>query len=114
MWSIGVVMYYCLFNEHPFAPICSTEYFGYDINSLKEGKYNIYDIDPPLSEEAAAFLSHLLEVDPDKRYSVTKALKDPWFKHNLHDQVKIAANTIEYILPKDDDNEIEGYSPDSI
>lgn len=114
MWSIGVVMYYCLFNQHPFSSIECFEYFEYDINKLFEGKYEIYPTEPPVSEEAAVFLSHLLEVDPDKRYSVAQALEDPWMEQNLYVQVKNNVNIIENELPEEDNNEIEGYSQDSI
>lgn len=114
MWSIGVVMYICLFNSHPFSPFECLDYFDYDINKLLEGKFEIIQTDPPVSEEAAEFLSHLLEVDPDKRYSVTQALEDPWFEQNLYVQVKNNVNIIENELPEDDDNEIEGYSQDSM
>ncbi|KAK2949027.1 putative Calcium/calmodulin-dependent protein kinase type 1 [Blattamonas nauphoetae] len=80
MWSLGVLMYVLLCGFPPF----------YDENDavlfqiIQSGKY---DFPSPyfdsISKEAKDLISHLLVVDPKKRYTAAQAIAHPWFKAKL-------------------------------
>uniref|UniRef100_A0A7S1GW29 cGMP-dependent protein kinase n=2 Tax=Hemiselmis andersenii TaxID=464988 RepID=A0A7S1GW29_HEMAN len=73
MWSLGVVVYMMLCGQPPF--------FGDDNAQIYEqigkGTYE-YPEGVTVSDEAKDFLSHLMEKDPEVRYSAMQALQHTW------------------------------------
>lgn len=74
-WSIGVISYILLCGYPPF----------YDENDAKLYKQIMkgeYEFDSPywddISVSAKEFITHLLQIDPSKRYSCEQALAHPW------------------------------------
>ncbi|XP_043936049.1 calcium/calmodulin-dependent protein kinase type 1D-like [Protopterus annectens] len=74
-WAIGVIAYILLSGYPPF----------YDENesTLFKQILNVeYEFDSPywddISESAKDFIRHMLEKDPERRYSCTQALEHPW------------------------------------
>jgi calcium/calmodulin-dependent protein kinase I len=74
-WSIGVISYILLCGYPPF----------YDENDAKLYKQIMkgeYEFDSPywddISASAKEFITHLLQIDPSKRYSCEQALAHPW------------------------------------
>ncbi|TPX58202.1 hypothetical protein PhCBS80983_g03296 [Powellomyces hirtus] len=79
-WSLGVVLFTMLSGYLPF---------GNDSNPTDLGKrirHADYDFDLPVWEtvsfQAKDLISKLLEVKPEKRFTVTQAMAHPW----IHDQ----------------------------
>jgi calcium-dependent protein kinase len=75
MWSIGVITFMLLSGEKPF--------WGENTDNVREQVMDAdYNFDTPawkgVSMEAKEFISHLLQVDPSKRYTATDALRSPW------------------------------------
>ena len=80
MWAVGVILYLLLCGEYPFvgsakeeigAVICGCRY---NTNHPK-----MVSASPGLRD----FLSKLLMLDPNKRYTAKDSLKHPWIKHAM-------------------------------
>ncbi|KAL1245605.1 Calcium/calmodulin-dependent protein kinase type 1 [Trichinella spiralis] len=75
VWSIGVIAYILLCGYPPF-------YDENDINLFAQIMRGEYEFDSPywdeISESAKDFISHLMCVDPDHRYTCKEALAHPW------------------------------------
>lgn len=76
IWSLGVMLFYCLSGEHPF--------FG-DKNALAAkiviGKYEMTRSGWHLiSKHAKQLVQKILVIDPLKRISISSILHHPWFK----------------------------------
>ncbi|XP_075064749.1 calcium/calmodulin-dependent protein kinase type 1D [Mixophyes fleayi] len=89
-WSIGVIAYILLCGYPPF----------YDENDSKLFEQILkadYEFDSPywddISDSAKDFISHLMEKDPNKRYTCEQALRHPWIAgdtalcKNIHESV---------------------------
>ncbi|XP_013910138.1 PREDICTED: calcium/calmodulin-dependent protein kinase type 1G [Thamnophis sirtalis] len=78
-WSIGVITYILLCGYPPFYEETESKLF----EKIREG---YYEFDSPfwddISESAKDFISHLLEKDPNKRFTCEKALRHPWIDGN--------------------------------
>ncbi|KAG8504397.1 Calcium/calmodulin-dependent protein kinase type 1G [Galemys pyrenaicus] len=78
-WSIGVITYILLCGYPPFYEDSESKLF----EKIKEG---CYEFESPfwddISESAKDFICHLLEKDPEERYSCEKALRHPWIDGN--------------------------------
>ena len=78
LWSLGVILYVILGAYHPFDP------YGEASDSviwsrICSGKWDFDDaIWDSISNEAKDLISHLLCVDPTKRYGADELLKHPW------------------------------------
>lgn len=79
MWALGCVLYTLLCGFPPF--------YDESIQVLTEkvarGQYTF--LSPwwdDISKSAQDLVSHLLTVDPDKRYDITQFLNHPWIKQN--------------------------------
>lgn len=78
-WSIGVITYILLCGYPPFYEETESKLF----EKIKEG---YYEFESPfwddISESAKDFICHLLEKDPEERYTCDKALRHPWIDGN--------------------------------
>ncbi|KHJ41868.1 kinase domain protein [Trichuris suis] len=78
VWSIGVIAYILLCGYPPF-------YDENDVNLFAQIMRGEYEFDSPywddISDSAKDFISHLMCVDPEKRYTCKRALEHPW----IHD-----------------------------
>lgn len=80
MWSLGVLLYILLCGFPPFYDENDSALFA----QIQSGQYEF--ISPywdEISAEAKDLISHLLVVDPKKRYTATQALNHPWFTVSL-------------------------------
>ncbi|ETW08441.1 CAMK/CAMK1 protein kinase [Aphanomyces invadans] len=70
LWSVGIIIYEMLTGYQPFYPpsICVEEPAEFTPRIWKK-----------FSREAKDLVSHLLERDPTKRFTVEQALTHPWF-----------------------------------
>jgi len=89
MWSIGVITYILLCGFPPFYGDTIPEIFKLIMNC---------DFDFPekywehISDEAKDFISKLLVLDPEKRYTAQQVLQHPWLKGKAN---KTALNNVE-------------------
>ncbi|PVU88167.1 hypothetical protein BB561_005989 [Smittium simulii] len=78
MWSLGVVLYICLYGFPPFsddlAPPSLNQQIVQGIFTFPEENTNI------VSREAKEFVSSMLTVDPEQRISAKEALNNPWLR----------------------------------
>ncbi|XP_046840774.1 calcium/calmodulin-dependent protein kinase type 1-like isoform X2 [Xenia sp. Carnegie-2017] len=89
-WSIGVIAYILLCGYPPF-------YDEDDSNLFAQILKAEYEFDEPywddISESAKDLVSHLMEVDPNKRFTCKEALVHPWIsgrtasRKNIHSSV---------------------------
>lgn len=82
MWSIGVIAYILLCGYPPFY-----DEDGNDDNLFAQIMKGEYEFDSPywdnISEAAKDFISNLICIDPEKRYTCKSALAHPWISGNL-------------------------------
>uniref|UniRef100_A0A6G1S8T5 Calcium/calmodulin-dependent protein kinase type 1 n=1 Tax=Aceria tosichella TaxID=561515 RepID=A0A6G1S8T5_9ACAR len=82
VWSIGVIAYILLCGYPPFY-----DEDGNDDNLFAQIMRGDYEFDSPywdnISEPAKDFISHLICVDTQKRYTCRMALEHPWISQNL-------------------------------
>ncbi|XP_034626456.1 calcium/calmodulin-dependent protein kinase type 1G [Trachemys scripta elegans] len=78
-WSIGVITYILLCGYPPFYEETESKLF----EKIKEG---YYEFESPfwddISESAKDFIAHLLEKDPNERFTCERALRHPWIDGN--------------------------------
>ncbi|XP_077190981.1 calcium/calmodulin-dependent protein kinase type 1G isoform X2 [Paroedura picta] len=78
-WSIGVITYILLCGYPPFYEETESKLF----EKIKEG---YFEFESPfwddISESAKDFICHLLEKDPNERFTCEKALRHPWINGN--------------------------------
>lgn len=75
LWSLGVIAYILLGGYPPFHDENQKNLF----RLIKAGRYEFHpEYWGGVSEEAKDFIRHLLEVNPDKRYTADQALKHSW------------------------------------
>lgn len=81
IWSCGVILYVMLSGEPPFPGKTKEEL----IEKITKGEYNFNGPAwKEVSPQAKQFIQKLLTVDPKKRLSAKKALKDPWLKETIN------------------------------
>jgi len=80
IWSIGVITYVLLCGFPPFFGETQKELFDNILSAT-------FDFPNPewkgVSTEAKNFISKMLVVDPDVRYSAEQCLQDPWITDNI-------------------------------
>eukprot|EP00047_Mylnosiga_fluctuans_P003994 m.232189 g.232189 ORF g.232189 m.232189 type:complete len:509 (+) comp12311_c0_seq1:2-1528(+) len=75
MWAAGVIMYILLVGFPPFWHDDQQELF----EQIKSGKYTFPSPEwDTVTPEAKDLIRHLMDVNPDTRYTVDKALAHPW------------------------------------
>ncbi|XP_053102822.1 calcium/calmodulin-dependent protein kinase type 1G isoform X3 [Hemicordylus capensis] len=78
-WSIGVITYILLCGYPPFYEETESKLF----EKIREG---YFEFESPfwddISESAKDFICHLLEKDPNERFTCEKALRHPWIAGN--------------------------------
>ncbi|XP_028849122.1 calcium/calmodulin-dependent protein kinase type 1B isoform X1 [Denticeps clupeoides] len=90
LWALGIISFILLCGYPPF----------YDENDTQLYKQIIkaeYEFDSPywdeISDSAKDFIAHLLQKDPEKRYTCEQALQHPWIsggaalEKNIHESV---------------------------
>lgn len=79
MWALGCVMYTLLCGFPPFYD----ESISVLTEKVAKGQYTF--LSPwwdDISKPAQDLVSHLLTVDPDKRYTISEFMNHPWIKQN--------------------------------
>eukprot|EP00066_Takifugu_rubripes_P023269 XP_011612535.1 PREDICTED: calcium/calmodulin-dependent protein kinase type 1-like isoform X1 [Takifugu rubripes] len=89
-WSIGVISYILLCGYPPFYDESDANLFAQIIKAQ-------YEFDSPywddISDSAKDFIVHLMEKDPNKRYTCEQALQHPWIAgdtaldRNIHESI---------------------------
>lgn len=75
MWSLGVIVYILLGGYPPFIEQNQRELF----RKIRKGQYEFHDeYWGQVSPQAKDMIRSLLTVDPDRRITATRALKDKW------------------------------------
>jgi tRNA A-37 threonylcarbamoyl transferase component Bud32 len=67
VWSLGVVLYYLMYNKHPYSA-----YKLKTLRFLEDYKYNIIYDDKVVDKKYNDILRSMLEVDPDRRTDIGK------------------------------------------
>eukprot|EP00298_Acanthocystis_sp_HF-20_P005417 c15590_g1_i1.p1 GENE.c15590_g1_i1~~c15590_g1_i1.p1 ORF type:complete len:472 (+),score=143.33 c15590_g1_i1:9-1424(+) len=82
MWSCGVVIYTLICGRAPFEADTVPEL----IQKICKGKVEFFSpFWDSVTSEAKDLISHLLEVDPEKRYTAQQALEHVWFRSVVKD-----------------------------
>ena len=115
IWSLGVILYFMIFNELPFYD----NDLGRLYKKIGEGKYTIpKDKKNLVGKYAIDLINKLLEKDPKKRIKINEIMEHTWFKKGNNVLYK-GINNEEIIIPIDDDivdeiNEKFGYQKKKI
>lgn len=88
VWSVGVILFVMLAGYLPFDDTSTQRLF----NKIEAGEYRMPSY---FSSPVKNLISHMLVVDPAKRYNTVDIMKDPWFGENL-DQTVLDRN-INYV-----------------
>lgn len=75
-WSLGVMIYRMLSGEYPFNTSVGGEKELF--NTIQKGKFNFTENWDHISEEAKDLVLHLLDLDPDRRLSMSDVNDHPW------------------------------------
>jgi len=79
VWSIGVISYILLCGYPPFYDENDANLFG----QIMKGEY---EFDSPywdeISDSAKEFITHLMDVNPNTRYTCIEAIQHPWISGN--------------------------------
>ena len=79
IWSSGIILYAMLCGYLPFEdPDTATLY-----QKILSGEFEVQDFMSPLTEE---FLHHILNTDPEKRYSIAQIREHEWYKKYYEEQ----------------------------
>lgn len=97
MWALGCVLYTILCGFPPFYDE------SIEVLTAKVAKGQFSFLSPwwdEISVEAKDLVSHLLEVDPEKRYTIDEFLAHPWIQKGIHDHpVQMNIDSFSQVLP---------------
>ena len=81
IYSLGIMLYYFTYGTYPYdlKKIKSNDYTGI-LNTLLNQKELIFPEKRKISSIYKDFLRGILEIDINKRFSVSEALSHPWIK----------------------------------
>eukprot|EP00923_Selenidium_pygospionis_P047543 GHVN01082087.1.p1 GENE.GHVN01082087.1~~GHVN01082087.1.p1 ORF type:complete len:469 (-),score=59.30 GHVN01082087.1:278-1474(-) len=80
IWSMGVIVYMLLSGTYPFIGETDVE----TIKKIKNGNFSFPGVRwAGISEEAKAFISHLLVKDPSRRPEAIETLNHPWLSRRM-------------------------------
>ncbi|ORX94136.1 Pkinase-domain-containing protein [Basidiobolus meristosporus CBS 931.73] len=98
MWSIGVITYILLCGYLPFQ-----RWEGHPeyLNALRRAKYRFDEkYWCNVSEDAKDFISHLLDPNPDTRFTAAQALHHRWLAGQTAHEVDLLSNVRENFNPR--------------
>ena len=99
IWSLGIILYFMIFNELPF--------YDNDFDRLSkkiiEGKYNIpRDKKDLVGKDVIDLIHKILKTEPKKRIKIKEIMNHKWF--NMENNVLyIGININELVIPIDED-----------
>ncbi|OQV11426.1 Serine/threonine-protein kinase ULK3 [Hypsibius exemplaris] len=84
LWSVGVILYECLFGRAPYSSRTIEEL----ITKITDGSQIVYPTDVKISEPCRDLLQRLLKKDPNQRISFEQFFDHPWldFEHFPSDE----------------------------
>ena len=77
IWAFGVSMYTCIFKSLPFLPE-NRENVVELFKEIREAKFDYNKNGIKISKEMETLLSHILEKDPQKRFTAKDIVEYPW------------------------------------
>ena len=110
IWSAGIVLYAMIFGYLPF----SDENEQNNINNIVKGKYEIPE---EANDDLRDLLSHIIEINPDKRFNLEQIKNHKWY--NIINATPIPGIDIDkYKIPIDERIinvcQAYGYDPEKI
>ena len=99
IWSLGVILYYMLFNELPFYEVDLDRLY----KKIIEGKYTIpKDKANIIGKKAIDLVNKMLQKDPKKRIKIKDIIKHKWFNSEKN-ELNIGLNIDEIVIPIDEE-----------
>lgn len=86
LWSCGVILFSLLSGSLPFTGMNDIEI----LQKVEKGKWSFSSpVWKDVSSGAKLLLKGLLEINPERRLSADKALKDPWLNSTQKSETKL-------------------------
>ena len=99
IWSLGVILYFMLFEELPFYDSDVVRLY----RKILDGKYKIpKDKINLVGKDAVDLIKKILEKEPDKRIKINEIMEHKWFKKE-NNELFIGFNINEIVIPIDED-----------
>ena len=84
IWDFGISIYTCIFKKLPFMPE-NRENIVELFNAITEGNFDFNKNGITISEEMKKLLMHILEKDPEKRFTANDIVNYPWLNEKIDD-----------------------------
>ena len=99
IWSLGVILYFMLFEELPFYDSDLVRLY----RKILDGKYKMpKDKINLVGKDAVDLIKKILEKEPDKRIKINEIMEHKWFKKE-NNELFIGFNINEIVIPIDED-----------
>lgn len=88
IWACGVSLYVFLFGKLPFFDVTDDDFFlsqFFKIANQIQHEEVFFDPKIKISKESKDLISHCLDKDPKKRYTIDEVLDHPWLKSCYND-----------------------------